>query len=88
MALMTASIKARHRGGFMSVNSSVQQLAAGIAAWVSGMILGQDPHGRLTHYPITGVMSVACALFCIYLARFLGHGREEATVPEVAVMDV
>ena len=88
MAMMTASIEARHRGGFMSVNSSVQQLAAGIAAWVSGMILGQDSNGRLTHYSITGMISVACALFCIYLARFLGHGREEATVPEVAVMDV
>ena len=32
MALMTACIEARHRGGFMSVNSSVQQLAAGLAA--------------------------------------------------------
>src|SRR5882724_2765135 len=31
MALMTASIEARHRGGFMSINSSVQQLAAGFA---------------------------------------------------------
>src|SRR6267378_4459033 len=42
MALMTASIEARHRGGFMSLNSSVQQLAAGIAAWISGIILGQS----------------------------------------------
>jgi predicted MFS family arabinose efflux permease len=72
MALMTASIEARHRGGFMSANSSVQQLAAGIAAWISGMILGQSATGQITHFSVTGFVSAACALFCIYLSGFLG----------------
>jgi predicted MFS family arabinose efflux permease len=72
MALMTASIEARHRGGFMSLNSSVQQLAAGIAAWISGIILGQSATGQITHFSATGLVSAACALFCIYLSRFLG----------------
>jgi len=71
MALMTASIEARHRGGFMSINSSVQQLAAGFAAWVSGIILGQSVTGQITHFSVTGLVSVAFALFCIYLSRFL-----------------
>src|SRR5213075_1752645 len=76
MALMTASIEARHRGGFMSVNSSVQQLAAGVAAWISGMILGQSASGSITHFSVTGFVSVACALFCIYLSRFLAARPE------------
>jgi len=71
MALMTASIETRHRGGFMSINSSVQQLAAGFAAWISGIILGQSATGQITHFSVTGFISVACALFCIYLSRFL-----------------
>jgi len=71
MALMTASIETRHRGGFMSINSSVQQLAAGFAAWISGIILGQSATGQITHFSVTGFVSVACALFCIYLSRFL-----------------
>ena len=87
MAMMTASIEARHRGGFMSVNSSVQQLAAGIAAWVSGMILGQGANGRVTHFSVTGTLSVACALSCIYLARFLGHGQEESAVSHAAMVE-
>jgi predicted MFS family arabinose efflux permease len=87
MALMTASIEARHRGGFMSVNSSVQQLAAGIAAWVSGMILGQSATGRITHFSIIGYISVACALFCIYLSRFLGGYGGTSEVGALAVAE-
>ena len=87
MALMTASIEARHRGGFMSINSFVQQLASGIAAWSSGMILGQSATGRITHFSVTGFVSVTCALFCIYLFRFLAArpgGNEIGTVAKVA----
>ncbi len=87
MALMTASIQARHRGGFMSVNSSVQQLAAGFAAWVSGMILGQTGDGKLTHYSAIGVVSVACALSCIYLSRFLASAQEDGRAGEAVVVE-
>jgi len=55
----------------MSINSSVQQFACGLAAFVSGHIMGQAPSGQLTHFPIIGVISVICALACIYLARHL-----------------
>jgi predicted MFS family arabinose efflux permease len=71
MAMMTACIQARYRGGFMSINSSVQQFAAGVAAYVSGHLLGLTPDGRLTHFPIIGAMSVVCAVGCVYLATFL-----------------
>ena len=87
MALMTASIEARHRGGFMSVNSSVQQLAAGIAAWISGNLLGQTANGRITHFSTLGYISVACALTCIYLSRFLGSGREAGDLKGLAVAE-
>jgi len=84
MALMTGSIEARHRGGFMSINSSVQQFAAGIAAWISGIILGQTATGQITHYPVTGFVSVTCALFCIYLSRFLGARPERTEIETMA----
>jgi predicted MFS family arabinose efflux permease len=71
MAMMTASIEPRYRGGFMSINSSVQQFACGVAAYVSGQILGQRPSGELTRFPLIGCLSVICALSCVYLARFL-----------------
>jgi len=71
MAMMTATIEARYRGGFMSVNSSVQQFASGLAAFVSGHIMGQTLSGEITHFPIVGLVSFSFALLCIYLARFL-----------------
>ncbi len=75
MAMMTASIESRYRGGFMSINSSVQQFACGVAAYASGQILGQTPTGELTHFPLIGGLSVVCALICIYLAKFLKPGE-------------
>ncbi|HUD49129.1 MAG TPA: MFS transporter [Candidatus Baltobacteraceae bacterium] len=71
MAMMTATVESRHRGGFMSVNSSVQQFSCGLAAWISGGIIGQGPNQEITHYPIAGLISLACVLTCIWLARFL-----------------
>jgi len=71
MAMMTGSIEARYRGGFMSINSSVQQFSSGIAAYISGVMIGQSADGTLTHFNLVGILSVACALTCIYLARFV-----------------
>ena len=72
----------------MSVNSSVQQLAAGLAAWFSGMVLGQSANGKITRYSLIGVVSVACALLCIYLSRFLASGQENGTDQATVVVGV
>ncbi|HUJ78718.1 MAG TPA: MFS transporter [Nitrospiria bacterium] len=71
MALMTSSIESRYRGGFMSINSSVQQFSSGLAAYLSGQIIGQAPGGVMTHFPAIGLLSVGCGFTSIYLARFL-----------------
>jgi DHA1 family inner membrane transport protein len=71
MAMMTATVESRYRGGFMSVNSSVQQFSCGLAAWVSGGIIGQGPNQEITHYPIAGLVSLACVLIGLWLARFV-----------------
>ncbi len=71
MALMTASIEPQYRGGFMSINSAVQQFSCGVAAYVSGQVLTQTATGELAHFPALGIGSIVCALICIYLARFL-----------------
>jgi predicted MFS family arabinose efflux permease len=71
MALITSSIESRYRGGFMSINSSVQQFSSGLAAFLSGQIIGQAPGGVMTHFPAIGLLSVGCGVTSIYLARFL-----------------
>ncbi len=71
MAMMTAVVESRYRGGFMSLNSSVQQFSCGLAAWLTGNIIGQGPNGQITGYPVAGMVSVTLVLTCIWLARFL-----------------
>ncbi len=88
MAMMTAVVESRYRGGFMSINSAVQQLSMGVASYVSGFILGETSTHQVTHYPINGLLSVGCAYACIYLARFLkpaGEGKEAGVAEPVFV---
>jgi predicted MFS family arabinose efflux permease len=88
MAMMTATVEARYRGGFMSVNSSVQQFSCGLAAAISGGIIGLDENQRITHYPVAGLVSLACVLTCIWLARFLRPAPGEITATPVFVESV
>jgi predicted MFS family arabinose efflux permease len=85
MALLTATVEDRYRGGFMSINSSVQQFAAGLAAAVSGRIMGQTAAGQITHFPAIGVMAVACSYTCIYLARYLRPAKKGAISPALCI---
>jgi predicted MFS family arabinose efflux permease len=87
MALITGSIEARYRGGFMSINSSVQQFALGIAAWVSGQIMGRAATGEMTRFPTVGIISLVCALSCIFLARFLKPPQAREVLPEPLVLE-
>lgn len=85
MAMMTATVESRYRGGFMSVNSSVQQFSCGLAAWISGIIIGQGPSQEITHYPTAGLVSLVCVLACMWLARFLRPAPGEvSSVPAYA----
>jgi predicted MFS family arabinose efflux permease len=85
MAMVTASVKARYRGGFMSANSSVQQFSMGLATYLSGRIMGRTTQGELTHFPVIGLLSILCTLACISLSRYLRPAVEDQPVPAATV---
>jgi predicted MFS family arabinose efflux permease len=59
MALVSALPKMQDRGAFMSINSSLQQIAGGIAAGIGGMVVVQQTKtSPLQHYNILGYMIV------------------------------
>ncbi len=76
MAMITTCAAPHHRGAFMSVNASVQQIVMGLASKFSGlllverMVVGADGivSERLVGYPLVGVLA-ACSMI---LAVFLG----------------
>jgi len=68
MALVSALPKMQDRGAFMSINSSLQQIAGGIAAAAGGMIVYQkNKFSPLENYDTLGVIITILILIGIYL---------------------
>src|SRR6187399_2728607 len=66
MALVSALPKMQDRGAFMSINSSLQQIAGGIAAAVGGMIVVQKTKtSPLQHYDTLGYVIVVIIILNI-----------------------
>ena len=70
VALVTALPGLHDRGAFMSINSSLQQMAGGIAAAIGGMIVVQkDNYSPLEHYDVLGYVIVVILIACIITLR-------------------
>jgi predicted MFS family arabinose efflux permease len=66
--LNTAIPEMQDRGAYMSITSSLQQIAGGIAAVSAGYIVHQETeHSPLEHYDILGYVISVVTLFTIYL---------------------
>ena len=82
MALITNSVAARYRGGFMSVNSAVQQGSGAIANLVAGIIVTRDAvTGRLEGYGHAGYLAVAAFGVAVFMAMRLRDAAPEASAP-------
>jgi predicted MFS family arabinose efflux permease len=68
MALVISSVEPRLRGGFMSINSAIQQLGLGAASLLAGTIIGHGAAGTLTRYWLVGFIAVGATLLAILLA--------------------
>lgn len=66
-ALMTAIPNPADRGAFMSVNSSLQQVAGGVASVLAGLIIVQQPGGKLLHFDILGYVCIVVMIICAIL---------------------
>ncbi|MGV3503898.1 MAG: MFS transporter [Adhaeribacter sp.] len=71
MSLITSSVSPKQRGSFMSFNSSVQQLAAGLSAFLSGLIIEKTAAGTLAHFDLIGYLATGATLLCLLLVRRL-----------------
>jgi MFS transporter, DHA1 family, inner membrane transport protein len=71
MTMVTNSVDARYRGGFMSVNSAVQQAAGAIANTVGGWFITREASGYLRGYSTNGILTVIAFATAIFLAARL-----------------
>lgn len=68
MAIITSIPEMKDRGAFMSINSSLQQIAGGIAAAVAGMIVVQKTKtSPLEHFDTVGYVMIVISLLCLFL---------------------
>ncbi len=74
MAIITSAAQPRLRGTFMSLNATMQSLAMGLAASLSGFIISQDSAGKIVGYQNVGYVAIAANLLGIwYAARIVMH---------------
>ena len=90
-ALISAVPDAPDRGAYMSINSSVQQFAGGMASGVAGLVVAQTTSGRLVHYDLLGYIVGAAMLVTIglmYSIQKIAKSRlaKPASSPAASVM--
>jgi DHA1 family inner membrane transport protein len=71
MAMITNSVEARYRGGFMALISAIQQGAAGIANVIAGTLITADASGKLVGYNHAGYVSLTAFILTVWLAARL-----------------
>lgn len=68
-ALITGTARPENRGSFLSFNSAVQQLAAGAASFLAGLILVEGVNGELVNFEKVGYIAIVLSLLCLPLIR-------------------
>jgi len=70
VALVSALPELHDRGAFMSINSSLQQLAGGVAAAIGGMIVVQkDNFSPIEHYDTLALVVAFFVVVCMFMLR-------------------
>jgi predicted MFS family arabinose efflux permease len=83
MALITSAAQPRLRGTFMSLNSTMQSLAMGLATALGGFIITQDEAGKVAGYAAVGYVAVAANLIAIwFVSRIVMHDKHP-NLPDV-----
>ena len=71
LAMITASVHPLNRGSFMSMVSSIQQIASGLAASLSGVIIQKTADGQLAEFPTVGIVATVATILAIIVSRNL-----------------
>lgn len=68
MAIMTGTATPKYRGSFMSITSSVQQIASATASYLAGIIVTRNALGQLEHFEDVGYIAIIMSLLSIIIS--------------------
>lgn len=82
LALITSTVDPAHRGSFMSFNSAVQQLSAGLATFIAGLIVLTGADGKLYHFGWVGILASLVSLLTIPLVKRIRPLAQDQSISE------
>lgn len=71
MALVSAAGNPKNRGTFMTLNSSMQSAAMGLAALVGGMVISRNAEGLIENFWICSLIAISFNLTALLIAKRL-----------------
>lgn len=80
-AMLLGAAEPRMRGAFMSLNTAVQHLATGIAPVLAGALIVKGDDGKITGFPLVGLVAAAAALISMALAGRLRMASIQLPTP-------
>lgn len=78
--LITATAEPHQRGGFLSLNAATQQLAAGLATFLGGLLISVGPNEKVLNYPHVGYLAAVASLIAIPVAFFVRPVSKKVTM--------
>lgn len=81
LTMVTNSVAARYRGGFMSVNSALQQATVGAANLLAAVFVSRDASGHLAGLPWVGYVAVLFFVLTVLLAAELRAAAPHVSAP-------
>lgn len=76
--MISSSTAPEHRGSFMSISTSTQQLSAAVASTIAGLIVVKDSAGHLEHFAEAGYLAIGFTLVALVISRYLKVHEETA----------
>ncbi|MBX2986598.1 MAG: MFS transporter [Bdellovibrionaceae bacterium] len=83
MAMVSATATPEFRGSFMSIISSIQQLAMASSSYIAGLIVLDGGGGRLINYEYVGYVAMVFSAFALLAVRRLHTGEGQSSQLEV-----
>jgi predicted MFS family arabinose efflux permease len=69
--LITSVVKAENRGSFMSVRSSINELALALSSFIAGSIITENADGSLNNFLYVGLLAMVMSVIAIFVGRML-----------------
>lgn len=76
-AMLMGAARPESRGSFMSLNTSIQHAATGLAPVIAGLLITRDVNDKLTGFTYVGWVAVLFSLITLVLSRYVRPAEKD-----------